>query len=95
MKDKTHKFGYHFFVLFGNTGFAHKTGQENDPKFWKNEEPDMGASGTLVTRLSRDIVDLKIRNCILIDITNHCICSNRQLSVLAQHSETQFETEDF
>jgi hypothetical protein len=30
-------------------GFAHKTGQENDPKFWKNEEPDMEVSGTFVT----------------------------------------------
>jgi hypothetical protein len=25
-----------------------KTGQENDPKFWKTEELDMGASGSTV-----------------------------------------------
>ena len=49
MKDKTHKFGYELFVLCEDMGFAHKTGQENDPKFWKIEEPDMGASGTFVT----------------------------------------------
>jgi hypothetical protein len=53
MKDKTHKFGYEIFVSCGDRGFANKTeiysGQENDPKFWKTEEPDMGASGIFVT----------------------------------------------
>jgi hypothetical protein len=49
MKDKTHKFSYELLVLHGDMGFAHKTGQENDPKLWKTEEPDMGASGTFVT----------------------------------------------
>jgi hypothetical protein len=33
-------------------GFAHNTeiycGQVNDHKFWKTEEPDMGASGGIV-----------------------------------------------
>ena len=35
MKNKTHKFGYEHFVLCGDMGFAHKTEQVNDPKFWK------------------------------------------------------------
>jgi hypothetical protein len=53
MKDKSHKFGYKLLELCVDIGFAHKTeiysGQENDPKFWKIVEPDMGASGTFVT----------------------------------------------
>ena len=40
-------------------GFAHKTeiysGQENDHKFWKTEEPDMGASGSFVIWLYSNI----------------------------------------
>jgi hypothetical protein len=49
MKDKSHKFGYKLLQLFIDTGFAHKTeiycGQVNDHKFWKTEEPNVGASG--------------------------------------------------
>ena len=51
MKDKSHKFGYELLELCIDIGFAHKTeiycGQ-NDHKFWKTEEPDMGASGCVV-----------------------------------------------
>ena len=40
-------------------GFAHRTenysGQENDPKLWETEEPDMAASGSFVIWLYIDI----------------------------------------
>jgi hypothetical protein len=53
MKDKYHKFGNKHLELCLDIDFAHKTemysGQENDPEFWKTEEPDMGESGTFVT----------------------------------------------
>lgn len=59
MKDKPHKWGYKLFVLCGDMGFAHKfeiySGQENDPKFRADEEPDIGASGNVVVRLSREV----------------------------------------
>jgi hypothetical protein len=52
MKDKSHKLGYKLLELCVDTGFAHKTeiycGQVNDHKFWKTEEPNMGASGCIV-----------------------------------------------
>jgi hypothetical protein len=58
MQDKPHKFGFELlccaviWALCCAVGFGHRTeiysGQENDPKFWKNEEPDMVASGSLV-----------------------------------------------
>jgi len=52
MKDKPHKFGYKLLCCAVIMGFAHKTeiscGQNDDPKFWKNEEPDIGASGSFV-----------------------------------------------
>lgn len=59
MKDKPHKWGYKLYVLCGDMGFAYKieiySGQENDPRFRKPEEPDLGASGNVVVRLSREI----------------------------------------
>ncbi|GBM81934.1 Chimeric ERCC6-PGBD3 protein [Araneus ventricosus] len=59
MKDKPHKWGYKLYVLCGDMGFAHKfeiySGQENDPKFRRDGEPDIGASGNVVIRLSREI----------------------------------------
>jgi hypothetical protein len=52
MKDKSHKFGYELLELYVYIGFAHMTeiycGQENDHKFWKTKEPNMGASGGVV-----------------------------------------------
>lgn len=63
MKDKPHKWGYKLFVLSGELGFAHKvqiySGQENDPKFRYNNEPDIGASGNVVIRLAREIPKYK------------------------------------
>jgi len=39
-------------MLCCDMGFAHRTeidsGQENDPKLWETEEPDMAASGSFV-----------------------------------------------
>ncbi|GBN35184.1 PiggyBac transposable element-derived protein 3 [Araneus ventricosus] len=59
MKDKPHKWGYKLYVLSGDIGFTHKfeiySGQENDPKFRRDGEPDIGASGNVVIRLSREI----------------------------------------
>ena len=59
LKDKPHKWGYKLFVLCGDMGFAHKfeiySGQENDPKFRVDEEPDIGASANVVVRLSREV----------------------------------------
>lgn len=59
MKDKPHKWGYKFFVLCGEMGYAYKielySGQENDPKYRLNDEPDIGASGNVVIRLAREI----------------------------------------
>ena len=53
MKGKSHKFGYELLELCVDIDFVHKTeiysGQENNLKFWKTEEPDMGSSGTFVT----------------------------------------------
>jgi hypothetical protein len=50
--NKPHKWGYKCFMLCGDLGFAHKiviySGQENDPKFQKLEEPGMGASSNVV-----------------------------------------------
>jgi hypothetical protein len=52
MKDKSHKFGYKLLELCVDIGFAQKTEiycrQVNDHKFWKTEEPNMGASGGIV-----------------------------------------------
>ncbi|GBN05381.1 PiggyBac transposable element-derived protein 1 [Araneus ventricosus] len=59
MKVKPHKWGYKLYVLCGDMGFAHKfeiySGQENDPKFRRDGEPDIGPSGNVVIRLSREI----------------------------------------
>ncbi|GBN01523.1 PiggyBac transposable element-derived protein 1 [Araneus ventricosus] len=59
MKDKPHKFDYKDYVLCGNMGFDHKfeiySGQKNDIKFKCDDEPDIGASGNVVIRLSREI----------------------------------------
>ena len=52
MKDKPHKWGYKLFVLYGDMGFVQifeiYSGQENDPKFRVDGEPDIGASGNVV-----------------------------------------------
>jgi hypothetical protein len=57
MKDKPHKWVYKVFVLSRDMGFAHKieiySGQENDARFRLDGEPDIGASGNVVIRLSR------------------------------------------
>ena len=49
-KDKHHRFVYE--VLCCDMRFGHGaeiySGQENDHKFWKTEEPDMGAGGSSV-----------------------------------------------
>jgi hypothetical protein len=78
MNDKSHKFGYELLELCVDIDVNHKTeiycGQVNDHKFWKIEEPDMGASNLIIQRQQ----DMKIRYCILIDIINPCICLNRQ-----------------
>lgn len=59
MRDKPHKWGFKIFVLCGDKGFAHKfeiySGQENDERFRMDEEPDLGASGNVVVRLTRDV----------------------------------------
>ena len=59
MPSKPHKWGYKFFVLSGVSGFAYNfviyTGQKNDPKFRRNDEPDLGAAANVVVRLSRTI----------------------------------------
>ena len=59
MKYKPHKWGYKLFVLSSEMGFAHKveiySGQENEPKFCPDYEPDIGASGNVVIRLGREI----------------------------------------
>lgn len=61
MPSKPHKWGYKFFVLSGVSGFAYDfeiyTGQENDPKFRRSYEPDLGAAANVVVRLSRIIPD--------------------------------------
>ena len=58
MKDKPHKWGYKLFVLYGDMGFVQifeiYSGQENDPKFRVDGEPDIGASGNVVIWISRD-----------------------------------------
>jgi hypothetical protein len=59
----------------------------------------MGASGGIVIDYTETQQDLKIRYCVLTDITHLCyflcICLDRQFSVLVLHNETQFQTEDF
>lgn len=59
MPNKPHKWGYKFFVLSGVSGYAYDmeiyTGQENDPSKRKAGEPDLGATGNVVVRLSRHI----------------------------------------
>ncbi|CAG4952553.1 unnamed protein product [Parnassius apollo] len=54
--NKPHKWGYKIFVLSGVSGFAYKTeietGKEN---VVLQEEPDLGASSNVVTRLARII----------------------------------------
>ncbi len=61
MPSKLHKWGFKFFVLSGVSGFAYDfeiyTGQENDPKFRRSHEPDLGAAANVVVRLSRTIPD--------------------------------------
>jgi hypothetical protein len=83
MKDKSHKFGYKLLELCVDTGFAHNEiycGQVNDHKFWKTEEPDMGASGGIVIGLYRDIARPENKILCSIDFTRNCyllcICVN-------------------
>ena len=59
--SKPHKWGYKFYVLSGVSGFAYDfemySGQENDPKFRRSDEPDLGAAANNVVRLSRTVPD--------------------------------------
>ena len=59
MKDKPHKWDYKLFVLCEDIRFAHKetySGQENNPKIRHDCEPNSGAGGNVVIRLSREIL---------------------------------------
>jgi len=59
MPNKPHKWGYKFFVLSGDSGFAYNfefcSGQENNSEGRKASEPDLGASANVVVCLSRII----------------------------------------
>jgi len=56
---KPHKWGYKLFVLCDDEGYSYKfeiyTGQENEARFRHQNEPDLGASGNVVIRLTRDV----------------------------------------
>jgi hypothetical protein len=60
---KPHKWGYKLFVLYDDEGFSYKfeiyTGQENEARFRRQNEPDLGASGNVVIRLTRDVPQYK------------------------------------
>jgi hypothetical protein len=76
MKDKSHKFSYKLIELCVHIGFAHSTEiycrKVNDHKFWKTEEPNMGASGGIVIWLYRDIARHE----------NKILCSDRYYTPL-------------
>lgn len=59
MPNKPHKWGYKLFVLSGVSGYACDveiyTGHENCPPKRRPAEPDLGATGNGVVRLSRQI----------------------------------------
>lgn len=56
---KPHKWGYKLYVLCGSDGFSYNfeiyTGDENNVKFRKAMEPDLGSSANIVVRLCRII----------------------------------------
>lgn len=59
LPDKPHKWGFKLFVLTDIQGFAYNfeiySGQENETRFRKLNEPDFGASSNVVVRLTRNI----------------------------------------
>ena len=56
---KPHKWGYKFLMICNTSGYVHKTeiysGQENQPRFRNQDEPDLGACANIVVRLTRDV----------------------------------------
>lgn len=59
LPDKPHKWEFKLFVLTDVQGYAYSfeiySGQENDSRFQKLNEPDFGASSNVVVRLTRNI----------------------------------------
>lgn len=59
LPDKPHKWGFKLFFLTDVQGYAYSfeiySGQENDSRFRKLNEPDFGASSNVVVRLTRNI----------------------------------------
>ncbi|KAJ8937810.1 hypothetical protein NQ314_011716 [Rhamnusium bicolor] len=56
---KPHKWGYKLYMLCETDGFSYKfeiyTGDENNPKYRKPEEPDLGSSTNIVLHLCRNV----------------------------------------
>ncbi|KAL4126738.1 hypothetical protein QTP88_010947 [Uroleucon formosanum] len=59
MPAKPHKWGYKLFVLCDVNGFSYQfkiySGQENEQRFRLVNEPDLGACGNIVLRLTRNV----------------------------------------
>lgn len=57
MPAKPHKWGYKLYVLCGTDGFSYNfeiySGTENDSRFRKDSEPDLGSCANIVVRLCR------------------------------------------
>ncbi|KAJ8940644.1 hypothetical protein NQ314_010645 [Rhamnusium bicolor] len=55
LSAKPHKWGYKLYMLYGTDGFSYKfeiyTGDENNPKYRKPEDSNLGLSTNIVLRL--------------------------------------------
>lgn len=61
--QKPHKWGYKFLMISNTAGYIYKmeiySGQENQERFRRPNEPDLGACANIVVRLTRDVPKFK------------------------------------